>query len=179
MLFTNEMWDGIRLGQVEKNDFFMYVILHCFLCRPSDSTVSVDGSIPGLLRRWHWQPDALTARLDFVHKHVYYIIESVGSPFPHEWGGVGPGVGVVFAETIRSFFNRKIPFYPTPPPLIPLPLPPRLISPLSYLYIKAAFYLYTVFRPGKVHCTYAKKCIAYFCLYNCEYVDYTVCTVEK
>jgi hypothetical protein len=47
--------------------FFMYVIQHCFICHPSDSTVSEDlGSNPGLLRLWHRQPDALTTWLDLI-----------------------------------------------------------------------------------------------------------------
>jgi hypothetical protein len=34
--------------------FFMYVIQHCFICRPSDSTVPVEAGIdPGLLRLGH------------------------------------------------------------------------------------------------------------------------------
>jgi hypothetical protein len=34
--------------------FFMYAIQQCFICRPSDSTVSEDaGRDPGLLRLWH------------------------------------------------------------------------------------------------------------------------------
>ncbi len=38
--------------------FFIYVIQHCFICRPSDSTVSEDAGI---------EPDALTTWLDLIH----------------------------------------------------------------------------------------------------------------
>ncbi len=39
----------------------MYCIQHCFICRPSDLTVSKDAGIePGLLRLRHWQSEALT-----------------------------------------------------------------------------------------------------------------------
>jgi hypothetical protein len=44
----------------------IYFIQHCFICRLSDSTVSEDAGIE-LLRPWHWQPDALTARLDLIY----------------------------------------------------------------------------------------------------------------
>ncbi len=34
--------------------FFMYVVQHCFICRPSDSTVSEDAGIePRAVRRRH------------------------------------------------------------------------------------------------------------------------------
>jgi hypothetical protein len=34
-------------------DFFMYFIKHCFMCRPSNSTVSEDAGIePSILRCW-------------------------------------------------------------------------------------------------------------------------------
>jgi hypothetical protein len=58
----------------------MYVIQHCFICRPSDSTVSEDagsGIEPGLLQLWHWHPDALTTWLDLVHRNFrtrFYLI---------------------------------------------------------------------------------------------------------
>jgi hypothetical protein len=48
--------------------FSLYCIQHCFICRPSDSTVSEDArSNPGLLRSRHWQSDALTTRPDLIH----------------------------------------------------------------------------------------------------------------
>ncbi len=57
MISVSAFWMGIFL------DFLMYFIQHCFICRPSDFTVSEDaGSNPGLLRLRHWQPDALTTR---------------------------------------------------------------------------------------------------------------------
>jgi hypothetical protein len=42
-----------------------YIIQHCLICRPSDSTVSEEAG--GLLRLWHWQSDALTTLLDLIH----------------------------------------------------------------------------------------------------------------
>jgi hypothetical protein len=50
--------------------FSLYCIQHCFIIRPSDSTVSEDAGMgldPGLLRLRHWQSDALTTRLDLIH----------------------------------------------------------------------------------------------------------------
>ncbi len=52
------------LSRRKKTFFCMNFIQHCFICRPSDSTVSN----PGLLRLWLWQSDALTTRLDLIHK---------------------------------------------------------------------------------------------------------------
>ncbi len=65
--YLREFWQGDIL------DFFsMYCIQHCFICRPSDSTVSEDAGIePGLLWLGHWQSDVLTTRLDLVHGEVY------------------------------------------------------------------------------------------------------------
>jgi hypothetical protein len=49
--------------------FFSYYIQHCFICRPSDSTVPN----PGPLHLVHWQPVALTTRLDLIRKAIQYI----------------------------------------------------------------------------------------------------------
>jgi hypothetical protein len=46
----------------------MYVIQHCFICLPSDSTVSEDAGIKP--RTSHWQPDDLTTRLDLISSSV-------------------------------------------------------------------------------------------------------------
>jgi hypothetical protein len=46
-----------------------FCIQHCFICRPSDSTVSEDAGIEPSTRYWrlpHWQSDALTTRLDLT-----------------------------------------------------------------------------------------------------------------
>ncbi len=48
----------------------MHFIQHCFIWRPSDSTVSKD---PGQLRLRHWLLDALTIRID---QHLLDIIFS-------------------------------------------------------------------------------------------------------
>jgi hypothetical protein len=48
---------------------YMYFIQHCFICRPSDSTVSEDaGNEPRSVATLQWQADALTTRLDLNHK---------------------------------------------------------------------------------------------------------------
>ncbi len=61
-----------------KGDFFffflfMFVIQHCFICRPSDSNVSEDAGIEPrtVVRLWHWQPDALTTRIDLTVERLY------------------------------------------------------------------------------------------------------------
>jgi hypothetical protein len=51
----------------------MYCIQHCFICHPSDSTVSVDaGMEPGQLRLRYWLSDALTTRLNLIH-HLFFV----------------------------------------------------------------------------------------------------------
>jgi hypothetical protein len=47
---------------------FMYNIQYCFICRPSDFTVSEDAGIEPRtqLRLRHWLSDALTTRLDLI-----------------------------------------------------------------------------------------------------------------
>jgi hypothetical protein len=46
-------------------DFFpMYCVQHCFICRPSDSTVSENAGIELL----PWQSEALTTRLDLLRR---------------------------------------------------------------------------------------------------------------
>jgi len=40
--------------------------VHCFTCRPSDTTVLVDLN-PGPLQCLHRQPDTLTSRPDLIH----------------------------------------------------------------------------------------------------------------
>jgi hypothetical protein len=49
-------------------EFLWYFIQHCFICRPSDSTVwRMLGLNPGLVRLRHWQSDGLSlSRLDLI-----------------------------------------------------------------------------------------------------------------
>jgi hypothetical protein len=49
--------------------FFMYDIRHCFICRPSDSTVSEGAGIESrtVATTRHGMSDALTTRLDLIH----------------------------------------------------------------------------------------------------------------
>jgi hypothetical protein len=47
--------------------FFKYDIQHCFICRPSEFTGN-----PGQLRLQHWLSDALTTRLDLIHKEIKF-----------------------------------------------------------------------------------------------------------
>jgi hypothetical protein len=59
-----------KIKVIHKGGFFwiifMYDIQHCFIYRPSDSTVSEDAAVPnpGQMRLRHWLSDALTTRLD-------------------------------------------------------------------------------------------------------------------
>ncbi len=82
-------------------DFFsLYCIQHCFICRPSDSTVSEDaGSNPRLLQLWHWQSDALTARLDLIHTKLDLIHQMLLEV--QSWTGI-----------LRDFSAEKSPFWP-------------------------------------------------------------------
>ncbi len=48
-----------RRGIKKKGDFFTYFILHCFICRPSDSPVLLDAGIEP-------RTVALTSRLDLI-----------------------------------------------------------------------------------------------------------------
>ncbi len=52
----------------------MYDIQYCFICRPSDSTVSDNAEIEtqDSLRLRHWLSNALTTRLDFIHKEIKF-----------------------------------------------------------------------------------------------------------
>ncbi len=57
----------------------VYFIQHCFIFRPSGSTLSKDAVLNlVLLRIWHWQSDALITRLihtrlDFIHHRLDLI----------------------------------------------------------------------------------------------------------
>jgi hypothetical protein len=53
-----------------KVGFFMYFIQHCFICRPSDTTLSEDAGIErtqDCCELRHRQSDAITTRLDLIH----------------------------------------------------------------------------------------------------------------
>jgi hypothetical protein len=73
---------AIDLGEIE--DFFIFFwgggyflflshyIQHCFICRPSDSTVPTDAGIEPRTAV-HWQSDALTTRLDLIRTRLDLI----------------------------------------------------------------------------------------------------------
>ncbi len=53
---------------------FKYFIQHCFICRPSYSTVPEDAGIePRTVATWHWLSYALTSRLDLIGMIYRYI----------------------------------------------------------------------------------------------------------
>ena len=56
-------------------NFFIYDTQHCFICRPSDSTVSEDAGIEPRtrLRLRHCLSDALTTQLDLIHTRLDLI----------------------------------------------------------------------------------------------------------
>jgi hypothetical protein len=57
-------------SQILQNFGKMYFMQHCFICPPSDSSVSEDARTEslnlGLLRFWHCRSDALTHKVDWV-----------------------------------------------------------------------------------------------------------------
>ncbi len=56
--------------------FFSYNIQHCFICRPSDSTVPTDAGIEPrtVATIVHWQSDALTTKLDLIRSHAHKLV---------------------------------------------------------------------------------------------------------
>jgi hypothetical protein len=54
---------------------FMYEIQHCFICRPSDSTVTENAGIGArtVATIRHWLSDALSTRLDLIHSRLDLI----------------------------------------------------------------------------------------------------------
>ncbi len=100
-----------HLGATEcffQGDFFMYGIQHCFICRPSDSTVSEDAGIeprtvatealavrrsnysarshPTDWGRSHPQTrlDLIHTRLDLIHR-IIYVVAHVMLPILTKW----------------------------------------------------------------------------------------------
>jgi hypothetical protein len=67
----------------------MYVIQHCFICRPSDPTVLEDAGIePRIVAT---QPDALTTRLDVIHRNMKVVgRQSKSNLCIRRPGGKGP-----------------------------------------------------------------------------------------
>ncbi len=69
-------YNSVSIDQIAFNVFFkkgglllfVYSIQHCFICRPSDSTVSEDTVIkPRTVASRHLLSDTLTTRLDLIH----------------------------------------------------------------------------------------------------------------
>ncbi len=78
--------DNVRTGTFFLLFLLKYIIQHCCICRPTDSTVSEDAGIkpnPGLFGLWHWQSDALTTWLDVIQQELpYCFIRGSVKKFP-------------------------------------------------------------------------------------------------
>jgi hypothetical protein len=76
---TSQVENRTKFGEGRGLVFFllMYDIQHCFICRPSDSTVSEDTGIEtrtvatttalAVRRSNHWAIDLIHSRIDFIH----------------------------------------------------------------------------------------------------------------
>jgi hypothetical protein len=101
----------------------MYDIEHCFICRQSDSTVSENAEFEPrtvALRLRHWLSDALTTRLDLIHKknkviHKPYFFLSTFQL--NLWGRVevttaGSSLLYIRDRKVGQVSNTDIPTFP-------------------------------------------------------------------
>ncbi len=58
------------------------------------------GSNPGLLRLWHWQPDALTSRLDLIYVRVHYPYLQTNSSLHQPCGHI------LYTTSVGDFANH-------------------------------------------------------------------------
>ncbi len=81
-------------------------IQHCFICRPPLSR-RMPGSNPGLLRRWHWHPDALTLdQINFCGFLLYFL------PFLKKYGNTwrrSTGVCLAYSHFKQLKKTSKLP----------------------------------------------------------------------
>jgi hypothetical protein len=71
-LSENAIANSLKIKKEVCLDFFsLFFIQLCFICRPSDYTVSEDAGIEsGLLLLRHWQSDGLTTRLYVINNRL-------------------------------------------------------------------------------------------------------------